>query len=921
MAFPAKFAAPTPVQAGYLPPVLARALEGGTTLFHAPPGSLPTGQISTALSLRQAPSLWLRLGPEDQDPGVLLTTLIAAAGKLRPETGWSVLKQMRSRPGPVNGWATHFALLASEIKQVLAPDSAVVIEHLQHLLASGSTLALLSEYFLPLLAESTNCILVSHEPVRRDLLPLSVVQRGPQELNLDEQGALLLARMQYSDLTSRDILRLRDLTGGRQRLLSQALDACSIIGINYAHKMIDSARGEEDLLARLARALSTSLPEETIQQAFLALRLGYFRKAEGRMPVPDPSVQMLDNGWGRICCSWTEPLRSILPSHFALSPTLRSGAEDLLKLDDTAGAVSLYLDAGEIELAARTLSSIASAMLDLGQWQTLSGWLNRLPPKVIGDWPWLVYSRGELEAARRDIPAARRSFATASEAFRQNRNPAGLYQSLLTESALAFWQGDTALALNLAINAQTEARNAGQLLYQAYASWQIGCQYAAQSLFDTAMRNFQEVERIAMSTADEPLTQLARQAVDLIQNEQDLRYQEDALRRAAQTTEQALKNTTAGLQKLVSSPAGNLSSFLLDRGWSQMPISLKLQPVSAETEPAPAAGSSGLWQMLLGILGFRAPAQEPPIQAPPLREEPVQPVSEYLPVPAVTSIPSTGTVEVTAQLIPETKPIDTPREERPDQGKQRINAWMLGDFRVTINDQPVTGWSGGRGRAVFQYLLTYRQRPRSRETIMDIFWQDAAQESARNSLNVALHSLRGSLRSRSSTSVILFEEGAYRINPEFNLWVDVDEFEQYAKIGQEAEQSGKLSAAIEACEKAILLYQGDFLAEDPYEEWAILPRERLKIVYMDILDRLSRTYLQQGQYPASILHSLRLLERDRCREDAHCRLMRCYARQGEYSLAIRQYQACMEALKADLDISPSPSTIQLYERIRNRDAV
>jgi DNA-binding SARP family transcriptional activator len=91
--------------------------------------------------------------------------------------------------------------------------------------------------------------------------------------------------------------------------------------------------------------------------------------------------------------------------------------------------------------------------------------------------------------------------------------------------------------------------------------------------------------------------------------------------------------------------------------------------------------------------------------------------------------------------------------------------------------------------------------------------------------------------------------------------------------------------------------------------------------YLDTLDRLSQIYFTQGQYAACNLVGRLLLERDNCREDAHCRLMRCYSRQGQRYLALRQYQVCVEALRAELDVEPEPTTTQIYECIRRRERV
>ena len=64
-------------------------------------------------------------------------------------------------------------------------------------------------------------------------------------------------------------------------------------------------------------------------------------------------------------------------------------------------------------------------------------------------------------------------------------------------------------------------------------------------------------------------------------------------------------------------------------------------------------------------------------------------------------------------------------------------------------------------------------RPTPREVLMDKFWPDACEpELARNSLNVAVSGLRRALRALTDQPVIVFENGAYQLNPEFQVWVD-----------------------------------------------------------------------------------------------------------------------------------------------------
>ena len=93
--------------------------------------------------------------------------------------------------------------------------------------------------------------------------------------------------------------------------------------------------------------------------------------------------------------------------------------------------------------------------------------------------------------------------------------------------------------------------------------------------------------------------------------------------------------------------------------------------------------------------------------------------------------------------------------------------------------------------------------------------------------------------------------------------------------GRRLEAAGDLAGAAAEYERALALYQGDLLADDPYEDWPVTTREHLLLDHLDVLDRLSGLYFGQHQYGACVVLCRQLVERDPCREDAHRRLMRC----------------------------------------------
>ena len=287
------------------------------------------------------------------------------------------------------------------------------------------------------------------------------------------------------------------------------------------------------------------------------------------------------------------------------------------------------------------------------------------------------------------------------------------------------------------------------------------------------------------------------------------------------------------------------------------------------------------------------------------------------PPPALTPSPDSAEARWLEPLPPPAAMRTTVHKATPD-----ITAHLFGELRVAFQDRPVEIWSSGRGRAVFEYLLVNHHTKVRRDRLMSMFWPEVTSDAARNSLNVAIHGLRQSLRTAvGDTPVVIHQDQAYFIDPKLGIWVDIEVFEEKLKAAHQHLASAELVKAEAAFEAAAWLYQGEFLADDPYEEWAMLTREHLRLCYLDALDRLSALRLNSGDYAGCVAVCLRLLACDSCREDAHCRLMRCYSRQGQVQLAIRQYQSCVAALRTELGVAPATATTELFACLRRREVI
>jgi DNA-binding SARP family transcriptional activator len=257
-------------------------------------------------------------------------------------------------------------------------------------------------------------------------------------------------------------------------------------------------------------------------------------------------------------------------------------------------------------------------------------------------------------------------------------------------------------------------------------------------------------------------------------------------------------------------------------------------------------------------------------------------------------------------------------EEAEEHGRSahRLEAKLLGGFEVTVDGRAVSFQNGPRGLMLLKYLLANHPRPQQRDVLMDIFWPGVDPRRARSRLHVALSGLRRSFKGFIDGPVVEFRAGRYQISSELDLQTDVEEFERLAAAVGEAEQVGERATAIVLCERAIDVYRGDFMVDEPYEDWALLRRETLRVKYLDLLDRLTTSYLADDRIGECISAAQQILHQDACREDAHRLLMRCYARQGRLHQVTRQFELCSRAIESALGCEPSEATATLYRSIR-----
>ncbi len=255
---------------------------------------------------------------------------------------------------------------------------------------------------------------------------------------------------------------------------------------------------------------------------------------------------------------------------------------------------------------------------------------------------------------------------------------------------------------------------------------------------------------------------------------------------------------------------------------------------------------------------------------------------------------------------------------KPEKGKYYdLNICFFDELKITRDGKILPAIKGKKNKSLLAYLLYNHQKPIHREVLMDKFWGEVSPVSARNSLYVAICNIRKYFTAFfQNQEVILLENDCYAINSELEILTDFDQFNFAYEKGKSIENLQGLKHALGAYNKALALYQGDFLGRMPYEEWCEPIRANLIETYLFILNQVCTYFYDRNEYNACINIGKKMLMKDNCLEEIHRKLIRSYYALGLNDLAIRQYLKCKETLEKELEIQPSKQTQELFRKIQ-----
>jgi DNA-binding SARP family transcriptional activator len=233
----------------------------------------------------------------------------------------------------------------------------------------------------------------------------------------------------------------------------------------------------------------------------------------------------------------------------------------------------------------------------------------------------------------------------------------------------------------------------------------------------------------------------------------------------------------------------------------------------------------------------------------------------------------------------------------------------LGGFGLLREGHPVrfSEWKSRKARDVLKILVARRGLPTHREFLMEALWPEEPPEGSSNRLSVALSIVRTVLdpARQHGTQHFVTSEGD-------SVWLNLDrvvvDVEGFLRTGPAALVAAARRPAgddaLVGLEAAEAMYAGDFLEEDPYEDWATGLREEAKSLYGELGRELALLAFRGRRYDAAVRYGLKILSRDPYDEVAHLLIVRALAMAGRHGEARRRYRTYVAALE-DIGVVPS----------------
>jgi DNA-binding SARP family transcriptional activator/tetratricopeptide (TPR) repeat protein len=241
-----------------------------------------------------------------------------------------------------------------------------------------------------------------------------------------------------------------------------------------------------------------------------------------------------------------------------------------------------------------------------------------------------------------------------------------------------------------------------------------------------------------------------------------------------------------------------------------------------------------------------------------------------------------------------------------------VKVTLLGPFAVTCDGRVAGPWPRPTARRLCQLVLVAPGRRITRDLACEELFPDLDPHAAARSVSKALSMARSALAGLGGPAASLVMADLTHIWVPAEAAVEVDADLTQTRLRTALSMAPGLDR--DDTFTAALADDGELLADEPYTQWALRPRERLEALRQQARLTLARDRAKgAGRSRADAVTQAweACFEHDPAAEEAAAALVRAYSADGQRELAVRVYERCAAALD-ELGLRVSPLLAEVY---------
>ena len=249
----------------------------------------------------------------------------------------------------------------------------------------------------------------------------------------------------------------------------------------------------------------------------------------------------------------------------------------------------------------------------------------------------------------------------------------------------------------------------------------------------------------------------------------------------------------------------------------------------------------------------------------------------------------------------------------------------LGVFDIKLEDTSLIKDSSRSYRLykLLQYFITFKNEKILADTIIENIWPDHESYDPYNMLRAQIYRLRQLIKKSLPEGederlymTINFSNGYYSLDTGERVIIDTDEFGKWTSLGDD-NITEDVDASVEYYEKALNLYKGAYLEENPYELWLVPMRNYYNSLYIKTLFKLLEILHYKEDYRNIIKICQNAIVYKRENENLHIQSIKAMLKLGQIKDAQNHYEYTSFLLDKGIIINPSLALQNIGAKIQN----